>query len=263
MAMLRALVTAARGANRYVTITVDELQDADLRSMGTLVRFVHESGQTDAPILLASAGLSDSHAVLGKLRTYVQRWTTFELELLTEAETIEAILEPIEAGGVSIEDAALDLLARESGGYPFFIAAYGSAAWEQHRGRRLTLADVEASLPTVRARYESAFYVRPLARMSPRETVFALALAELGPGPHEIGAVARSLGLTAPDISSIRTTLVKKSLIAVPIPGKVEFRIPFTDRYLREHRDSFESDEVRAYRVQIAQRVRSSAKSEG
>jgi hypothetical protein len=251
-AMVRALSVAARAAKRYVTFTIDELQDVDVRSMGILVRAVHESAQTGAPMLLACAGLSESHVVLEKLRTYVQRWNSFDLRLLTESETIEAIREPIVAAATSIAEPALELLARESAGYPYYIQAYGSAAWEQHRGSEITLADVEAALPPVRQRNEIAFYVRPLARTSPRESAFALALADLGPGSHEIGAVARALGLAAPDVSSIRATLVNKGIVAVPIPGRVEFRIPFTDRYLREHRDEYETPAVRAYRERIA-----------
>jgi hypothetical protein len=254
--MLGALVAVARSTKRYVTITIDEIQDADLRSMETLVRFVHESAQGPAPVLLACAGLSDSHILLEKLRTYVQRWTSFDLRLLTQSETIEAIREPIAAAKTTIEEPALELLAREAAGYPFFIQIYASAAWERHSGRTITLADVESSLPAARARNEIAFYVRPLARMSPRETLFCLALADLGPGAHEIGKVARALGLTAPDVSSMRATLVKKAIVAVPIAGKVEFRIPFTDRYLREHRGDFETEEVRGYRTRLARRLR-------
>jgi hypothetical protein len=250
--MLQALRVAAGGAKRFMTITVDEIQDADLRSLEILVRFVHESAQGDEPVLLASAGLNDSHVVLEQLRTYVQRWASFELRLLTQAETIEALLAPILEADATIEEEALQRLAAESAGYPVFIQTYGSAAWERHRGRAITLGDVEASLPEARARCELAFYVRPLARMSPRETLFALALAELGPGAHPIGAVARSLGTDAPSISSIRTTLVRKSIIAVPMSGKVEFRIPFTDRYLRAHREEYESEDVSSYRRRLA-----------
>jgi hypothetical protein len=53
----------------------------------------------------------------------------------------------------------------------------------------------------------------------------------------------------------MRATLVKKAIVAVPIAGKVEFRIPFTDRYLREHRDDFETEEVRGYRTRLARRL--------
>jgi hypothetical protein len=250
--MLHALQVAASGAKRFLTITLDELQDADLRSLEVLVRFVHESAQGEEPVLLACAGLNDSHLILEQLRTYVQRWASFELRLLTEAETVEALLAPILQADTTIEEDALQRLAAESAGYPVFIQTYGSAAWEHHRGRTITLEDVDASLPQAQARCELAFYVRPLARMSPRETLFALALADLGPGAHAIGAVARSLGTDAPSISSIRSTLVRKSIVAVPMSGKVEFRIPFTDRYLRAHRAEYESDDVLAYRRRLA-----------
>jgi hypothetical protein len=255
-AMVRALMVAARAAKRYIVFTLDEIQDVDVRSMGTLVRCVHESAQSDSPILLACAGLSESHAVLEKLRTYVQRWNSFDLRLLTESETIEAIREPIVAAATAIGEPALELLVREAAGYPFYIQAYGSAVWEQHRGSKITLADVQAALPPVRLRNEAAFYVRPLARISPRETAFALALADFGPGSHEVGAVARALGLAAPDVSSMRATLVRKGIVAVPVPGRVEFRIPFTDRYLRDHQDEYETPDVRAYRQRIARRLR-------
>ncbi len=255
-AMLEALRIAARDAKRFLTITLDEIQDADVSSMQTLVRFIHESAQSEFPVLFACAGLDESHAVLEKMRTYVQRWTSFDLRLLTEAETVEAIREPILAEKSSIENPAVELLEKECAGYPFFIAAYGSGAWEKHRGRTITLSDVETSLPEIRARIETNFYVRPLARMSPRESAFAIDLAALGPGVHEIGAVAASLGAKTPDISSIRTTLVRKGIISVPIPGKVAFRMPFTDRYLRDHRREFETAEVLAFREDLARRVR-------
>ncbi len=173
---------------------------------------------------------------------------------LTPSETIEAIREPIVAARADIDEDALDELASESAGYPYFIQAYGSAAWEAYHGKRITLADVRTSLPDVRARNEASFYVRPLAKLTPRETAFALALADLGDGSHEMRAVASALGATAPDLSSTRASLVRKSIVAVPIPGRVEFRIPFTDHYLREHRKEYETAEVGAYRAGLARR---------
>jgi len=47
---------------------------------------------------------------------------------LTPSETIEAIREPIVAARADIDEDALDELASESAGYPYFIQAYGSAA---------------------------------------------------------------------------------------------------------------------------------------
>ncbi len=244
--MLTALSDAARVAKRYVTITIDEVQDADLRSMQTVVAFVHESAQGANPILFGAAGLSETRDLIDKLRTYVQRWDTFDLRFLTLAETIEAIREPIVDEGASIDEEALYLLATESGGYPFFVQTYANSAWIAHRGDRITLADVERSLPEVRQRNEMNFYVRPLARLTKRELALALVLAELGPGSHSFGDVARKLGREARDLSSARANLIKKEIISSPLPGTIAFRVPFMDRFLRDHADDYTDEEVKA-----------------
>ncbi len=88
--------------------------------------------------------------------------------------------------------------------------------------------------------------------MTPRETLLALTPAGLGPGAHSVGDVARELGVKAPDISSIRGALLKKHLISSPIPGRIEFRIPFTDRFLREHFADYDTPEVREARTELA-----------
>jgi type II secretory pathway predicted ATPase ExeA len=254
IAMLNALAKAAHVAKRYLTITIDEIQDADIASLETIATFVHESAQTKSPVLFAVAGLSETRDLMDRLRTYVQRWDTFDLRLLTRSETIDAIREPIAAQRISIEESALDLLTTESAGYPYFIQAYGSAVWECHRGKHITFRDAETGISQVKQRNEMSFYIRPLSKLTPREMSIALALAKLGPGAHAIGDVARELGVKAPDISSTRANLIKKHVIASPVPGRVEFRMPFTDRFLREHYDEYDSTDVRESRGRLRSR---------
>jgi type II secretory pathway predicted ATPase ExeA len=251
IAMLTALRAAARAAHRFLAITIDEIQDSDLASIEVLATFVHESAQGETPVLLAVAGLNETRELMDKLRTYVHRWNTFELRLLTFEETLEAIRDPIVAEKTRIDEDALYLLARESGGYPYFIQAYGSASWEAHRGRTIALTDVENALPAVRSRNEMSFYIRPLSRLSPREMLLALTLARLGPGVHDVGELARELGVKTPDISSTRGALVKKHIVSSPMPGKIEFRIPFTDRFLRDRAADFETPEVERSREDL------------
>ncbi len=251
VAMLTALAQAARLAKQYLTITVDEVQDADVRSMQTLTAFIHESAQGDAPILLAIAGLHETRDLIDKLRTYVRRWDEYDLEFLTLAETVEAIREPIVAEGEAIDEDALYRLAEESGGYPYFIAAFASAAWAAHRGKRIKIGDVERTIVDVRRRNEMSFYVRPLAKLTPREMALSLVLADLGPGSHKIGEIARALGRDARDISSIRAALARKGIISSPIPGFAEFSIPFTDRFIREHAVDYRDERVLAAHAEL------------
>lgn len=249
-AMLTSLHDAATAAKRYLVITVDEMQDADLASMQALAIFVHESAQSKHPVLFAGAGLHDTRDLLDRMRTYVSRWNTFDLRFLSRDETIEAIREPIRDEGATIDEDALYALAEESAGYPFFIQAYASAAWDAKSARTITQSAVDRSVTIVRTRFETSLYARPLSRLSPRETAIAIALADLGPGPQRMGDVARAIGVNARDISSIRGTLAKKGIISTPMPGIIEFRTPFTDRFLRDHRAEFETEDVVAYRNQ-------------
>jgi hypothetical protein len=98
------------------------------------------------------------------------------------------------------------------------------------------------------------FYVRPLAKLTARELLVALTLSKLGPGPQNVGEVARELGVTTPDISSTRAALVRKHIVSSPIPGKLEFRIPFTERFLLEHWNDYDTPDLRDSRQELKER---------
>lgn len=239
-ASLRELATAARRNGRFVAILVDEIQDADFTTLRPLITAVHQSASTDQPILFACAGLPDTPRRLREARTYTERWLFFTLSLLTPPQAADAIRIPAAELGVSIDREALDLLASQSGGYPFFVQEYAKAAWDEHRRKRITLEAVQAILPGVRAVLENGFYRERLEALTPREVRFALALAALGTGAHPLRAVAGALGVSSAALGSARTQLIKKDVVVVPGPGLVEFRIPLTERYVENHRGELE-----------------------
>jgi len=238
---IQALNDAVGSAHKYLVITVDEVQDIDIVGFRSLVACVHRSAGSSRPILLACAGLPEAHETFRKLRTYARRWDRFDLGFLSRAETIEAIRTPIRETGASIEDAAVDVLADESAGYPFFVQKYASAVWNHHHGSQILLSDVQAIVPEVRALVEKLFYADDLDRLSPRERMFCKALADLGEGPHALGEIAAAFGVPSSAVSSIRSNLIKKGIVFVPSSGMLEFRMPLADRYVREHASLFVS----------------------
>jgi len=251
----QALMTfnrAAHEVNKFLVITVDEVQDADVASLRTVVARVNQSTGTKEPILFACAGLPQSRDILRALRTYTTRWDIFDLEFLTRAECVEAIRKPLTAVGITIEDRAVDLLVQESAGYPFFVQKYASAAWNKHRDSTITLRDAEATVPGVRKLLEKTLYGSAFAGLTAREVAVALAVAELGPGAHALGNVAKSLGTTSDALGSIRSNLIKKDVLFVPSSGMLQFRMPLADRYVLEHRDDLETKDVIAFRHGIA-----------
>jgi AAA ATPase domain len=225
---------------RYLAVTIDELQDADLATLRPLITVIHQSAASQAPMLFACAGLPGTPARLHEARTYTERWQFFRLTLLTPAQATDAIWLPAAALGVSVERDALDLLAGESGGYPFFVQEYAKAAWDHHRGKRITLADAQAVIGGVRALLENSFYRERFERLTGRELRFAIALADLGPGAQQLRAIAERMGTDSAALGSTRTQLIKKDVIVVPGPGLVEFRIPLSDRYIENNRDALE-----------------------
>lgn len=237
---LAELAEAAHKQGHFLALLVDEVQDADLATLRPLITAIHQSAAGPHPILFAAAGLPGTTARLHEARTYTERWQFFRLTLLTPAQAADAIRIPAQELGVSIERDALDLLAAESGGYPFFVQEYAKAAWDHHKGKHITIADATAVIGGVRAMLENSFYRERFERLTPRETRFAIALADLGSGAQQLRAIAHRLGTDSAALGSTRTQMIKKEIVVVPGPGLVEFRIPLTDRYVENHRAQLE-----------------------
>jgi hypothetical protein len=239
-ATLLELADSVHKHGRHLALLIDEVQDADLATLRPIITVIHQSASSEHPILFACAGLPGTPARLHEARTYTERWQSFRLSLLTAAQASDAIRIPAEELGVSVQRDALDLLAAQSGGYPFFVQEYAKAAWDQHRGKRIALTDAEAVIGGVRAMLESSFYRERFERLTPRETRFAIALADLGPGAQPLRAVAERLDTDSAALGSTRQQMIKKEIVIVPGPGLVEFRIPLTDRYVVNNRKELE-----------------------
>ncbi len=237
---LEELNDATRQHGRHLVFAIDELQEAPVDGLRDLVRFLHASAGTDRPVYLLAAGLPGSREHLHKVRTYTERWRYFRLGLLTPEQTKDAIGIPARERGVSIAPGALDRLAEESAGYPFFVQEYASAAWIARRGNTIGEDDVERAIPGVRRLLEDDFYDARFRLLTPRECAYVLAMADLGARPQTTGEVAARLGTRSDVISSIRNRLVKKDVIYSPTSGMVEFRIPLTERYVMRHKSALE-----------------------
>jgi len=235
---LDLLNEATRAHDRFLVLALDEIQDAPLDDLLVVVRLVHRTAGTASPVLLLGAGLPDSAARLHRVRTYTERWRYPRLGLLPPHETRRAIEEPARERNVAIDEDALALLVAETGGYPFFIQEYATAAWLVRRDERITRAGVETIVPGVRRTLDESFYEARFARLTPRECRYALALDALGDGAHSVAEIADRLGMRSEALSSTRNQLLKKDVAFSPSAGLLEFRMPLTRRYVETHRDA-------------------------
>lgn len=58
-------------------------------------------------------------------------------------------------------------------------------------------------------------------------------MAELGPGPHRSGEVARVLGKESTALGPVRSKLISKGMVWSPSYGDIAFTVPLFDECMR------------------------------
>jgi hypothetical protein len=150
---------------------------------------------------------------------------------------------------VEYEQKALDLLYEKSGGYPYFVQAYGKATWDHAPRSPVTAADVRVAAPEAEGELAVGFFGSRFERATPAEREYMRAMAALsvveasngdvGDPADDLDAavptadIARSLGRKPASLSPARDALIKKGLIYSGERGTVAFTVPHFGRYLR------------------------------
>ena len=91
---------------------------------------------------------------------------------------------------------------------------------------------MRASAGAIAALDESFFRVR-FDRLTLAEKRYLRAMAELGPGPHRSGAIAKELGREVSSLAPTRSQLIAKGMIWGPSHGDTAFTVPLFDEFMR------------------------------
>lgn len=67
-------------------------------------------------------------------------------------------------------------------------------------------------------------------------------MAELGPGPHRSGDIARLYGAGVSAVAPIRQALIRKGMIYSPAHSDTTFTVPMFDEFLRRHMPGYSSE---------------------
>ena len=120
--LLVSVGEAAAESSLAVAILIDELQYVATEELGALFAGIHRVGQLNLPLVLIGAGLPQLAGLSGEAKSYAERLFSFQnIGPLKEPDAKNALKEPIERGGASIEDAALSSLVLATEGYPYFL----------------------------------------------------------------------------------------------------------------------------------------------
>ncbi len=233
----------AADTGRGVAVFIDEMQDLGPDDVSALCAAAHEISQSGLPLIVVGAGLPHLPAVLSASKSYSERLFRYSrIDRLDRAAADAALVRPASEEGAAFEPAALDAMYAATGGYPYFIQAYGKAVWDRAPGSPITETDVEVAAPEAESELAVGFFGSRFERATPGEREYLRAMAEVAAArePDDSDAVptaevATHLGRKPQSLSPARDALLKKGLIYSGERGLIAFTVPHFGRYLRDH----------------------------
>ena len=233
-ALLEVAGEAARADGTALVLFIDELQYVPEEQLAALITALHRAAQSQLPVTLVGAGLPQLPGQMGKAKSYAERLFDFpEIGPLNDEAARRAIVNPLHSEGVDIEPAAIAAILNATRGYPYFLQEWGKHAWDVAAGSPITADDVaRATQSTVAALDESFFRVR-FDRLTPSEKRYLRAMAEIGPGPHRSGEIAKVLGKSVTAVALTRARLIAKGMIWSPDHGDTAFSVPLFDEFMK------------------------------
>ena len=127
-----------------------------------------------------------------------------------------------------------------TGGYPYFIQAYGKAVWDLAPASPMTADDVAVAAPEAESELAVGFFGSRFDRATPGEREYLRAMADVAVGLGDetdavpTADVAAHLGRKPQSLSPARDALLRKGLIYSGERGRIAFTVPHFGRYLRE-----------------------------
>ena len=135
-----------------VALLIDEMQDLRPDDVSALCAACHELSQSRAPLVVVGAGLPHLPAVLSASKSYSERLFRYvRIGQLDRADADFALLAPAEREDATFDADALDALFAASSGYPYFVQAYGKAAWDAAPRSPIGARDVTMAAPEAEA----------------------------------------------------------------------------------------------------------------
>jgi hypothetical protein len=228
-----AIAEAAEDRDAAVAILIDEIQYFSQKELGALIMAMHKIQQRQLPLVLFAAGLPVLPGLAGDSKSYAERLFSFpDIGALSAEDAAKALQEPALAAGVSFQASALDEIYRLTEGYPYFLQEWGYQAWNLAGASPITLQIIQDATVTVTRRLDQNFFRVRFDRLTPSERNFLRAMAELGPGAHRTGDIARTLGVRITSIGPVRARLIKKGMAYSPAHGDMAFTVPLFDAFL-------------------------------
>ncbi|HYI12056.1 MAG TPA: ATP-binding protein [Thermoanaerobaculia bacterium] len=233
-ALFETAGAAAQAAETALVMFVDELQYVEENELAALITALHRCAQRRLPVTLVGAGLPQLRGRMGRAKSYAERLFEFpQIGPLDPPAARTAIEKPAHAQGVAVDESALDEIVTQTRGYAYFLQEWGKHAWECADASPITVDDVEVATVSVIAALDESFFRVRFDRLTAGEKKYLRAMAELGPGPHRSGDIAKKLKREVTSLGPTRNQLIAKGMIWSPSHGDTAFTVPLFDEFMR------------------------------
>lgn len=238
----------AADVGKGVGVFIDEMQDLGPEDVSALCAACHEMSQSGLPMIVVGAGLPHLPAVLSASKSYSERLFRYQrIDRLARDAADRALAAPAEDEDACFTEEALGAMYAATGGYPYFIQAYGKAVWDLAPRSPITGDDVAVAAPEAEAELAVGFFGSRYERATPGEREYLRAMADAAVAIAEseeeqlddiesvpTSDVAAVLAKKPQSLSPARDALLKKGLIYSGERGRIAFTVPHFGRYLRE-----------------------------
>ena len=240
-ALFLAVAEAAKARGTALVLILDELQYLREQEFRALITALHAVGQKQLPLVLFGAGVPQLVGLAGKAKSYAERLFLFPaVGPLGLGEATDALQRPVKTQDVEFTEGALRLIFELTRGYPYFLQEWGYELWNFAQSSPITEENVTAATPGIIRKLDENFFRVRFDRLTPSETKYLRAMAELGDGPHRSGDLAAVLKAPVQSVAPVRSSLIRKGMTYSPAHGDIDFTVPLFAGFMRRVM-SFES----------------------
>ena len=244
--VLEIVWTALRGTeSKGIVFAYDEAQNLadhskkDQYPLSLLLEVFQSLQKKDVPFLLVLVGLPTLFPKLVEARTYAERmFRVVFLDRLSESESQDAILKPIEDAGcpISLKRESIDRIVAISGGYPYFIQFICREVFDAFVQGQDSVPEQE-----IVRKLDSDFFSGRWARATDRQRDVLTVIAHLENSDGEFTVqeiVQRSTELLekpfgSSHVNQMLVALGNAGLIYKNRHGKYSFAVPLLDGFIR------------------------------
>lgn len=233
--------------DRGLLITLDEFHAAELPGARELAAAIqHVTRREQRPVALVLAALPEvTETVLADPgMTFFHRCARAEIGLLGYGATRTALQVPIREAGGAIDDEALKLGTRASGGYPFMVQLVGFHGWKSCADslKHLGSNDMHEGIFEADQALSDMLLMPLWSALSPtdRDILRHIAASD---EPIEVAALAAAVGKSPSYINTYRRRLLRAGAATAPDRGVLDVRDPAMRRWLQGLRPIADIDE--------------------